>query len=690
VRSNLFLLVFLFTFASLLAGVKEGYEALSVYDYFKARKIFYDVIKNKADPAACYGLALIHSRNDNPFYNNDTALKYIYRGYQAFLQSPKPASFAGVTVDSAAFSSMSRSLAARHLKTAMAQGNASALDAFILQNILAGEDIITRAVTLRDEMEFNRVVQVNQSDTTEIFIATHPQSALLLEARLLKDRQVFAEQTKSNSVAAFESFISKFPRNTMLNNAYQQLYLLLKQTSDVKGLATYVRAYPKAPQNLEAWKLLFSLTVKAYSFAEFKKFISEFPDFPLKSSVLRELELNKAILYPYQRGDYTGFIDTKGRVAISPQYDAASGFHEGLAVVNRNDSVFFVNKENANAFGRFFSDAYIFRNGIAPVRSEGQWYFINRLGQVISGKYDEISELSGQIYVIRKDSLYGALDQYGQPVIPPKFSKLGDFRNGYAYYAEDGKYGFVSTSGKVHKAAYDWISDFGTDGIAVIKSGNGYGLINNTGRTILESEHELVLRTPSSLYMIINAGNYGFYDPEKSCFTFFPLYEYQRDKQPSYYTDGRTFKLLRKTDCAIANANGALVAPFGMFEEVGLESCGLMKARKKKKYGFVDAKLNALIPYKYLDATDYADSVAMVKFKDGYIMLGAGGKELYESTLPVEKLSSNYYIADDGDSKTVINRRGETMTNDVVNIQRTEENMLILTLVSGEIKLLKD
>jgi hypothetical protein len=83
VRSRLFLLFFIASICGTAADVKEGFRALSEFDYFKARSIFYSAIKKKPDAAACYGLALIASRQDNPFNNTDTAVKYVYRGYNA-------------------------------------------------------------------------------------------------------------------------------------------------------------------------------------------------------------------------------------------------------------------------------------------------------------------------------------------------------------------------------------------------------------------------------------------------------------------------------------------------------------------------------------------------------------------------------------------------------------------------------
>ena len=55
--------------------IDDAFEALEIHDYFKAKKLFYKNIKRKP-AASAYGLSVIYSRNNNPFYNLDSALQY--------------------------------------------------------------------------------------------------------------------------------------------------------------------------------------------------------------------------------------------------------------------------------------------------------------------------------------------------------------------------------------------------------------------------------------------------------------------------------------------------------------------------------------------------------------------------------------------------------------------------------------
>src|SRR5438105_4777309 len=69
-------LVLLFFSASAKDKIQKGFERLAVYDYFKAREYFFECIKKQPVPAY-YGLSIICCRNDNPFFNLDSARIYI-------------------------------------------------------------------------------------------------------------------------------------------------------------------------------------------------------------------------------------------------------------------------------------------------------------------------------------------------------------------------------------------------------------------------------------------------------------------------------------------------------------------------------------------------------------------------------------------------------------------------------------
>lgn len=677
-------------FATPLAASRhqKGFGALSVYDYFKARRLFLKSNARHYNPYSCYGLALIFSRSDNPFSNTDSAARYLNLGYHYFLKEGKAFAAYGFVVDSFAFRMLADSVADFQLKRAIKLNQSGAYDSFLENNYLASYKWRQKALYLRDELEYNAMLQHNRSDSTRRFMITHPQSSFFHEARILLDRQLYEEWTAPGTAQAFCQFIKKFPYNVVLSLAYEKLFSIYRLNSDARGLAAFVNDYPMAPQNLEAWKLLFSLSVKAYSYEELTLFLNEYPAFPLKHTILKELELNSLVLYPVQRGELYGYINATGQMQVEAVYESATDFYEGLAVVSRNDSVFYINKENRPMFDRYFTEAHVFRNGLAPVSQNGQWFFINRLGQTVPGYYEEISEASGRAYVIKTKGKYGALDLYGQLLLEAQFDKLGDFKNDYAYYTKNGNYGFVSVTGFVHKPEFDWISDFSTAGLAVFRQNGRYGLVNGLGIKILAAQYDQVLKATDGIYILVNGNNYGFFH-SSGCFVSQVSFDYWKDKAPEFYTNGSFFRGIKKEEQQIMDANGHVVLSAGVYKEPGLPREGLMKVLKKKKWGYVDKKQNVVIPFRYQFAGDFKDSLAVVMLKDNYLLITVEGKEVFSSSQAIEKISSDYYLVS-GEQKTIINRKGQVVLGGVSAVQKLSNGVMAVELNSGEMRLLND
>ena len=60
-----------------LGKLEQGFQALEIFDYFKAKDLFYKSLKKHEAPAS-YGLSVIYGSDNNPFFNLDSAYKFIY------------------------------------------------------------------------------------------------------------------------------------------------------------------------------------------------------------------------------------------------------------------------------------------------------------------------------------------------------------------------------------------------------------------------------------------------------------------------------------------------------------------------------------------------------------------------------------------------------------------------------------
>ncbi len=668
--------------------IENAYEALNIYDYFKAKKLFYEELKKNHRAAAAYGLATIYNRSDNPFNNTDSATKYITLAGNYYKSTRLKESYFNYIIDSLTIKSWADTIAEKSLLKASKINTVKIYEQFLLQNSYAAYQQKFNALYLRDELSYKANLTYNISDSTKNFMLRFPESYFYNEYSTLFDKQIFEEQTPLKNAEQFNSFIAKYSKNKFAGQAQDELFEIYRKNNDLQGLDFYVNNYKNSHFINEAWKLLYALTVKSYNNEELQSFVSNYPEFPFKASINKEIELNNKILISVNDSDYIGYIDTTGKYLITPQYDEATVFKEGLAVVNRNDSVFFINKENQNVFNAFFNDAFTFAYGNAPVNINNQWFLINRQGQKSAGPFEDLSEHSENIYIIKLNNKYGALDVYGNSIISPQYDRLGDFKNGFAYYLNGGLYGFVTKTGLASKAKYQWISDFDENKLAIVKLNNQFGLINENDSIVLETKYDLVLKAENNTFVIVKNNKYGFFNG-KGCFISDIDFGYKKELPVLFYTNGKLFKLLKKNKQALMDINGRITIDYDSYEEVNFAQNNLIRIKRKGKYGFVDRKLSITIPCKYNSATDFIDGLSICVLKQETFLINTKGETIHKTSGTIQPVSDNYFLVKDAETIKLINKKGTVLFTGLEGWQRSPENYIVLEFENKSKKILK-
>lgn len=674
--------------AAKASKIEAAYEALNIFDYFKAKKLFYGELKKSHKAAAAFGLATIYYRTDNPFNNMDSASKYITLAGNYYRATRLKESYFNYKIDSLSILSWGDSIAQKSLLKAAKINNVKIYEQFLIHNSYANAQQKYDALYLRDELSYKINLTYNLSDSTKLFMLRFPESYFYNEYTTLLDKQVFEEETPLKNADQFNAFIAKFPKNKFMPQAQDELFEIYRKNNDLQGLDFYVTNYKNSHFINEAWKLLYALTVKSYNNEELQSFVQNYPDFPFKASINKEIELNNKVLIMVNDSDYIGFIDTTGNYLISPQFDEATLFKEGLAVVNKNDSVFFINKENQNVFSTFYNDAFTFAYGNAPVNINNQWFLINRQGQKSAGPFEDLSEQSENIYIVKINSKYGAMDVYGNSIISPQYDRLGDFKNGFAYYLNGGLYGFVSKTGLASKARYQWISDFDENKLAIVKFNNQFGLVNENDSIVLPTQYDLVLKAENNIYIIVKNNKYGFYYG-KGCFVTDIDFDYKKELPVSYYTNGKLFKLLKKNKQALMDINGRVSIDYDAYEEVNFAQSNMIRIKRKGKYGFVDRKLNLVIPCKFNAATDFNEGVTIGVLKQETFLLNIKGETIFKTKGSITMVTNNYYLIKDEEGNRLIDKSGHTIYSNVEGWQLSGNSYLVIELENKSKKIIK-
>lgn len=86
-----------------------------------------------------------------------------------------------------------------------------------------------------------------------------------------------------------------------------------------------------------------------------------------------------------------------------------------------------------------------FEDGLAEVEMNDKIGFVDKSGQeVVPLQYDYASEFSEGLALVRKNRKYGYVDKLGREVIPLQYEDANKFSDGFAWVKQGGKWGTIA------------------------------------------------------------------------------------------------------------------------------------------------------------------------------------------------------------------------------------------------------
>lgn len=126
-----------------------------------------------------------------------------------------------------------------------------------------------------------------------------------------------------------------------------------------------------------------------------------------------------------------GFLDNKGNIIIPFLYEVVGNFNEGYCAVRVSNKYFFIDR-----FGRKVTQSYedvsYFSFGIAGVKKDGKWGYINTKGNlIVPFIYDDVDPVVFGYARVKKGDKYGFIDSEGNIIIEPKYEYAMYYKNSY-------------------------------------------------------------------------------------------------------------------------------------------------------------------------------------------------------------------------------------------------------------------
>jgi hypothetical protein len=489
----------------------KAFEAIDVYNYFQAKKLF-ERAEKRNPVAAKYGLSLIQQRNDNPFSNIDSAyqnITYAVTHYDSLTERKKERyTTLGITKQS--LLAQQHVIASNMYKRAVLAGTEQAMQLFINQN--ASSSLIPDAIFVRDSIAFYTAAEQNTAASYQAFIDKYPNSVYYEEGYKKLERQLYAEHTAGEKLTDYISFIKKYPNNPFVIDAENQIYNIETESRTAASYELFINRHPKNRNVKTAWLQLYDayLTENISSNA-IADFIKKYPNSPFISDIENDLALSKTVFYPVQKNGIWGFKTKEGKYIIDQAFDYVEPFSEGLALVFKNDKVGFITKTGQVKIAFQFDDALPFSEGCAVVEVNDLYGLINRQGDfIISPTFDYLGTVKDGLIPFQKDEYFGYFDKKGQVRIQPIFEEAYDFSNGVAKVSLNNFWGLINTAGQyVFEPVFETLIEI-NDSSFVAEKKEAFGLISIERDTILPFEYDYIGEPSNGYYLVTQNDSFNY------------------------------------------------------------------------------------------------------------------------------------------------------------------------------------
>ncbi len=194
----------------------------------------------------------------------------------------------------------------------------------------------------------------------------------------------------------------------------------------------------------------------------------------------------------HRYGEKFGIINSKAEWLLEPIYDYVANFSDGIALLRKGTSYFYVDKNGKRISDNEYTDAQSFSEGLAAVRIGDKYGYINTSGKlVIEPQFDYARSFSNGLARIYDGKYFRYIDKEGKLLNTQNFEVAYDFSDGLACVKEEnGSYGFINTKGEYQiKPQYYYAKSF-SDGLAAVSDGNKFGFINLNDETIIELKYD--------------------------------------------------------------------------------------------------------------------------------------------------------------------------------------------------------
>ena len=207
-----------------------------------------------------------------------------------------------------------------------------------------------------------------------------------------------------------------------------------------------------------------------------------------------------------------GYINTKGEIVIPVEYETASSFSDGWALVSKDSSYYFIDKKgNKKDPPRRYDVLTEFRSGLSlgtikNTNGPNTYYYINTaLKEVFTIEAKSAYPFWEDVAVINRDTVYELINKKGESIKVLNGINFLKFTNeGKLAVREGNKWGYIDTKGnQAIPLQYDSCDSFKGDYAKVMIDGK-WGIIDKTGKTIIKPAYKNITPGENGIFVFFD------------------------------------------------------------------------------------------------------------------------------------------------------------------------------------------
>lgn len=218
---------------------------------------------------------------------------------------------------------------------------------------------------------------------------------------------------------------------------------------------------------------------------------------------------------------------------------------------------------------------------------------------------------------ISRDNKIGVINIKGQQLIPCEYSRIYDFKDGYAKVRQDtsflygaNKYGMVSEKGKlIIPCLYDGLGEI-SDGKILALLNQKYGFLNTSGQTVIALKYDFAQNFENGYAIVGNKNKFGVIDRNGKLII--PI-QYDQIKA----VGEKYFIATQNLQYGVIDTQGNILVPFLYKELNKLSDSNFIAAQKDQHWGVIDIQGKEIIPFIYSEINSYSEGMFVVQSYPG-------------------------------------------------------------------------